>query len=352
MLNNVFRQLQDKGDPINAKHQTLLANAQTKGKALAQKSLPKMGDSLEPYIGTIRSGYSNLLSEFLRPLAGNHQQMAHSEKENLNNKVQKVEKQLGVAQETERTLNLERDNLPHNDYQTKGNIWLHVVIILLAFGEGIYTKPAFALFDISNNLFQYFILAMLTVFFIFLPHTLVGIFKSTEDSKYKYQIRIGTAVIVLIGFWVLASMRTMFLQNIGSTTMQDVKAYSTLPLKEWCFVGVQCLFLVVTCYCAYLAPFSSREEKKSNGRAKQLDAKLRDVGEQIRRHETELEAIPERLHSSEMRWSQRQTDTESMKVRINAMFLEAINVFIDENVLYRSDHVRPDCFDEPVRPLV
>ena len=182
---------------------------------------------------------------------------------------------------------------------------------------------------------------------MFLPHAVIGIYRATEESRYRHPIRIVTAAVILLGFYVLAVMRGMYLQNIGATTMASVRAVTTMPLKSWFFMAVSLLFMVVTCYCAFLLP--DKGQKKSNVRAKQIDGKLADLDNEIARLEREHMDIPDRLYASEQRVSRQQLDGESVRQRFEALHTEAIHAFITSNQTYRSD--QPTCYNDPIPSL-
>lgn len=350
MLNSVFKNQKSEGDPIDAFHAKMVSTAESKGKSSAAQGLPRpTGDTLSSYTGTITASYRSQLSQTLRPYAGDHDRMFQTEKESLNSKSERIERLLDKSKESKRTLILERDSLSHTDYETHKTLGLRIIIVVLAIAEGIFALPAFRLFDSSNNLFQYFLLAGLVTFFIFLPDALIGIYRATEQSRYKHLIRIATIAVVLTGLYVVAIMRTTYLQSISTTTMRDVKAVSALPLKGYFFVAISLLFLVVTCYCSYLLP--NRDEKKSNGRAKQIDTKLSNLDDEIRGYEQELQNIPDRLYASEQRISRMQVDAESIKQRFTSLHLEAIHAYISSNQTHRSDRSHPACFNDEIPSL-
>lgn len=348
MLDTLFKARQRGGDPLDDFHSKMIAKAVAKGKSLAEQGLPNTTfDKLSTYTGEITAGYRSKLSDSMKAYGGDHARLAQAEKESLTGKGLRIEKLLEKHRESYRKLRIEKDSLPHNDYESHKTFGLWVVIVVLAAAEGIFAHPAFRLFDASNNFLQYLLLAGLVVFFTFLPHAVIGIYKATEESRYKTPIRIGTGVTILMGFYVLAVMRGMYLQNIGSTTMANVKAVSTLPMKPWFFMAVSMLFMVVTCYCAFLLP--DKSQKKSNVRAKQIDGKLAELDAEISRLERDHMAIPDMVYASEQRVSRQRQDGESMKQRINAMHVEAIHAFITSNQTYRTD--QPTCYTDEIPSL-
>lgn len=345
---DMFKTRQRESDPLDAFRSQMIAKAEAKGKSLAQQGLPKTTfDTLSTYTGEFTAGFRSKLSECLKPYEGNHDRLAQAEKESLTGKGLRIEKLLEKHRESYRKLNLEKESLPHNDYESHKTFGLWVVIFILAAAEGIFAHPAFRLFDASNNLMQYMLLAGLVIFFVFLPHAVIGIYRATEESRYKVVIRTATGATILMGFYVLAVMRGMYLQNIGSTTMTSVKAMSALPLKSWFFMAVSLLFMVVTCYCAYLLP--DKSQKKSNVRAKQIDDKLAELEAEIDKLERDHMAIPDMVYASEQRVSRQQIDRDSIRQRISAMHAEVIHAFITSNQTHRSD--QPSCYNDPIPSL-
>jgi hypothetical protein len=213
----------------------------------------------------------------------------------------------------------------------------------------MFTRKALSIFDANNNLTQIFILLGLIVVFIVLPHGLVNLYRSTQQNRYKTVIWLGVASLIIVSFYVLGILRATYLQNLSKTSIEQVAAASTLTLKPIYFTVVQLLLLFVASYAASLLP--TAEVVKGNAKAQQLSSKIGNVEQEIRKAENELNAIPDTLYRVEAGRSEDDTQMVALEARINAMYQEALGVFITENCLWRSDHSRPDCFDKPLPTL-
>jgi len=318
-------------------------------KSLALKGLPKAeNDILSAYTSSYTAGYKGVLVQQLKSFGGDHDRLAQAERDNLIERRTRIEKKLEKALETKRTMDINREEIPA-DYRVRNNFPNYAAIGVIAFGEAILSKSALSIFDNANNLYQVFILACLTLIYVLLPASIIKVYRATEEAEHKHIIRIGFGAIIIAGFFVIAILRTTFLQNIGTTTLDDVKASSTLPIKPIYWIGLNMLFLVVSVYCASL--IETRDEKKINIKAKDLDKKLKGLDEEIREYERQLDDIPNKLYEIERRLDRQKTEEESVKQRITSLHVSCINSFITTNNLYRTDGAHPTCYDDPIPSL-
>ncbi|CAM6002395.1 unnamed protein product [Sphagnum balticum] len=344
MFKNLFGHSEEKGDPITNAHEKFLAEAHIKGRNLSTKLKSAKGP-LELHVAPIRAQYARLASEHTQPFGGDHAQRAQSEKEYLTKRSEQLATQLEKARETERTLELGREQLPKKQYKSRNKKLLWAVIILLAFGDALVTKPALEIFSINSNVFQFLMLIVLTGIFVIIPHGIVGTFRASENSKYKMPIRLVALGVLLFGLFTLANMRSIFLQNIGDTTMDDVKAVSVVEMKICYFIGLNLFFLFASTYCVFL--LGTDTENESYDKAKEIDARLAEIRAEIKTIEAELEQIPYKIYTSEHEWSEKQAGKESLKNLINSLFLQSASAFISECLLYSTLEDRPAFFDEP-----
>jgi hypothetical protein len=349
MLSSLFKSKEASGsqDPIIKRHERNLAKEQLRGRSLAARLLPKSGDSLESYIAPIRAEYQAMGAEFIPVMSSDAKDLAEAEKGNLVTKSEQLTNQVNQAREMERTLNLQRDTLLNTNYKSQNKKLLYAVVVILALGEALVTRPALSIFTENSNLVECLVLIMLTVFFIVLPHGIVITFRASEDSKYKTPIRIVALAVILFGLFVLANMRSIYLQQIGNTTMADVKATSTVPMKIWWFIGLNLFFLFASTLCVFM--MGTSDENESHDRARDIDKRIEAARAEAARCERELQNMPDRIYASDRQWSQKQAERDAVRNRINSLFLQTANSFISENMLYRSD--RPACLDELVKPL-
>lgn len=348
MLDKIFKPKSTEVDQVSAFHSEMLQTAAAKGKTAAEQNLPGPNDKLSTFTGVITSAYRSRMAQALKPYSGNMSRLMKAEKDTLTQNKQQNEKQLERLRENRRTLKLELGALAFNDYESHKTLGLWAVIICLGSFEGIFSFPAVKMFDSSNALFQYVLLAGLIAFFIVLPRSLNGIYRATADVANGWIIRAITVCVVLAGFWVIAVLRTSYLQNIGSTTLNTVQVGSAMQLKPIFFLGISCLFLVTTCYCDYLIP--TREEKKSNLRAKQLDQKIADLDRQISGLESEVNSIPDTLYSSEKRFARQRVEADAIRDRFEGMHQEALYAFISSNQANRAGEM-PACFSAELPKL-
>jgi uncharacterized protein YlxW (UPF0749 family) len=347
MFKKIFRE-KEMGDAISVRGTRAIADAQGRGRALASNNLPKADDNLELYIAPIRGEFEALLAEHVRSLGADHRELAEAERKNLDSRSERLTKQIEQVREEERTLKLSREVLPHTNYKGRNKKGLYAVMIILALGEALVTRPALAIFTANSNAVELLVFIMLTVVFVVLPHGVMITFRASENSKYMIPIRLVALTVILGGFFVLANMRSIYLQQIDTTTMSNIQAVSTVPMKIWWFIGLNLFFLFSSTLCVYMLGTSDENESKDS--AQELDARLAKLREEIRTLDDELHGIPNRIYASERQWSQRQADRDAMKSRIASLFMQACSAFISENMMFRKD--RPSCFDTPIRPLI
>lgn len=342
------KEQQEGGDTLTIFHRTKIETAKKRGRVLAERNLPKEGDKLSSYTAEITETYKNQLAQSLAPYGADRDELAKTQRQAINDKKSSLEKKLAAAQQKERNLQTDYDELPTNDYQFKSTWWIYAVCIILSLGEAYLTRAAFSLYEHSSNLYQMFILVLFTVLYYFLTKSIIGIYKGTEAFKYKNWIRGGVAVIAIASFYTIAEMRSNRLVNIGETTLESVAVANPHPIPTWYFVSINLLFIVIGCYVTSLLP--SDEDRQSNFSAKQLDRKLDAVRKEIEDCEAALDAVPNNLAAIDQRKIQQQADAINIRQRINALHSECINTLISENRIYRSDP-EPSCFDEPIPTL-
>jgi hypothetical protein len=354
MFENLFKSDEGVTDPIQDQHEKVIVpKAKATTKSLAQKNLPALtGDQLAPYLEGVRGMYENLYHRYNTNLqVENSKDLTSAEQVHSTSTREYLEKKVRNFTDGIRRATLEREAMPEIKQPDKHNWTAHGLVFFLALTESLFTRRALTIFDSNNNLFLIIILIGLTGFFMLLPAVLVKLYHATKEKKHRFLIWGGVALILVSGFAVLGIMRSVFLKNMGLSTMDDVQAGSSITLKPIYFVGINLMFLLVsTLIYAFMVP--DEKEKALVAKAKALDDKIAKMERDLERAEQDLQRIPERLYQGQVRKSEMAAESRRLAERINSLYRECISIFVEENTLYRNDHGRPDCFDAPVPDLI
>lgn len=334
-------------DSIGTGQPKRIEAARAAGKMAALTNRPLEGDKPEAYLAGIIGDYRALLSEALRHGTANQQKLLESEHRTLEENRKVTRERNEKTAELRRVALLEREGLPIEHFSQGSDWWKWALGILCAGFEGYYTEPAAQMFHpYGNNIVRACVFVFLTAIFLGVGHLLVGLFRQTQETPHKWMWR-GAVLGVLGGtFYGLGVMRISYINNIGMTTMQNIKATSSLPLHPIYYLLLSTMLMGISAWCAF--SLKTSEQKEQGKRAKELDDHIRNLGRQIEESDQRLDSYPDLLHATEVRKAQVQADAERTTARITAMFQSAVNAYRETNLAYRTDRVRPTSFDEIV----
>ena len=331
---NLFNKPQER-DELEERHLSLRARGESLGKNLGLKGLPAEGQTLAQHLGPLIGGYRGLLNTYCKQPTGKEDTLSNLKQKSLADKQAHLQTRLPKLQDKEQTLLLQREELPPVTGEEKGGLWIHIMIVCIALFEAIFSRKAASVFDAGNNIIQIIIILVLTAIFVALPHGLIRTYRATKESRYRFLIWGGIAVIILCGFYALSVMRSLYIANLSMTSLDKVSITNMLTLSPIYFIFLQCLLLFISTMCASFLP--SDEDKKRSRDIKDLDKRIADTQAEISRIEDQLGGgLSEREFRDETAKADGEARAEAMRQRIKSMFEESVGAFVEANSRWRN----------------
>jgi hypothetical protein len=223
-------------------------------------------------------------------------------------------------------------------------------IVLVAIIESLFSFKAFTLLDVGNNLTLIILLVALTALFICLPKMLKWWYEDyIVDSQYRTMLSIVPLIAVGTGFFVLGVLRSKYLAAEGAMSLSDSTGTQGLTISPFYFMGISVFMLMVSYYLAHQLP--TTQQKKNREALSKKEAAIAKLEQEQERLEAELSAIPDRQKNSLIRASNTHASRRDSYAEINNYYKQAVGAFIESNLTWRTDSLRPKCFDAAVADL-
>jgi|GEM_PF-3161320 peptidoglycan hydrolase CwlO-like protein len=343
-MKNPFKENQPPGDPMEQDHQRLVTIAARLGKSTGERNAPVEGEDLASYFGQLTAGYQSMVAtNVTRLIATTSSSISDFQQTSMKDKVKRLNANLTDFNEKLRKAMMQRDELPQNIDHSK-HIGVRVFIVVIALFESFFTAKAFAVFSHGSNLAQLFVLGGLTVVFVLLPSAIVWVIRNTEDKPNKWLFRGLAFLIVIAAFITLGILRSIFLQNIGSTTLSAVKANGSVELKPWYFAILNIFFTFISTYACLQIPDNTQRRNAEN--ETKLNEKIADLENRIRQTEDQITRLPDTLVNSENTRQQNIAVAQEKAGQINSLYYQACSEYIEANLKWRSDGIHPFDFSK------
>lgn len=344
-MSNTFKK--GSSDGIQEAHEQWMATATKDAKAAGLRGNPKEGEPLDAYIKHIVGGYNQLIAQYVTPhIASSSRKYAELQQTSMQERTERAKRTLAELLEKLRKATLQKEELP-KDGDANLYLGIHALIWLCALMESIISARAFNFFSHGTNLFALFIMLGLTIVFAMLPKAVVWFIRFTEDKPYKWPVRIGIGVILVVGIGVIGIMRQGYVDSYASTTLDAVKPIGS-TLKWWHYSILQLFFMVISIYLAMQIP---DKVQRSNGkRLKQAEQTVRDLEERIQEEEERLNRMPESAASAETARHQSMAQAKAASARIVGLYHQCVGHYKQVNATWRPGDA-PACFSEPVPDL-
>jgi hypothetical protein len=322
--------------------------AKNVGKTLGLTNMPSPQEpTIEPFISPFRAAFTAQL-----PLRGPSNESDVSEIENRSSEERAsrlTEKLTEVKGKLKHEL-LEIDELDDDDARHQNTFFVKVGIGMVALVECLFTYKSFSILDVGNNLVMAILMVALTIAFIALPKMLKWWYEEyIVDSPNRGLLSVVPVIVLGMGFLVIGILRSKYLAAQSALSISDTGGAQAITVSPFFFVGISAMLLLISYYLAFQLP--STTQKKNRAALDKKESKIAKLEQEIERLETELSAIPDRQKNSLIRASHSNTSRRDGYIHINSQFKEAVGAFIEANLIYRTDGLRPKCFDLTVADL-
>lgn len=327
--------------------------ARANAKSLAFANLPALEDKADGYLKSMRAGYEGILSREMKKLPANADLVADLELKASEQKGAIYSEKLNQAKKQLHNATLEMGEMEEGDDGRHINvipIWMAIFII--AAGEAFLTyKSVGTLLDAGNNLVLGLILISFTALYTIIPKALRWYYSDfCAGKKYKAILYMIPIIVLASGYFTLGFLRSHFIQMQASMDVNaDSSAAPSFIASPYVFVALNCLFLLASYYLASMLP--TREQDKYRRDVEKREANIAKLEAEVEKYEGLLGQMPDHGKNNLIRASSSNTSRKDLYQQVNSMFLQTCGVFFDTNLQYRTDGVRPKCFDEPIEPL-
>jgi hypothetical protein len=336
---------------LDEQHIALREKAKVAGKALGTTNLPNSTDAnVESYIKSVRGSYAGLLSQQQNKIASNAGDVAEIESKASDQKSLRLSERIAEAKTKLRREQLELSEMDDDDGRHVNTFFVWTGVIMIALLEAFFSYKAVGMLDPGNNVVMYLILVCLVAAYISVPKFLRWFFEEfSAGSKYQWLLNLLAVSALGVSFYGLGILRSQYLQLLPSFDVNSTGAAPSLTVSPWLFMSLNLLFLICGYYLNHLLPTS--EQSKNRKGLEKRETAIAKLEQEIERCEGELSSVPEREKNSLIRASHSTAGRKDIYIQINNFFKEAIGAFIEANLAYRSDGLRPRCFDASIEDL-
>ncbi len=324
---------------LTYRHQTILVNARTTAGRFAELGKPDKNEkNLLPYIHQIHSAYSSLLATVHTNLGTttthqigkiNHQITTANKK--------RLQKDLRELQEAGRQEKLDGGVQDYTEVKIR-LVFALLLSGLLHIGETFFNISAFQVFG-DMWLASAALAFALSIALFCWSHALPVFVKREVEKQRKILIVVGGIGIVTVIFTVLGLLRS---QMLVLHTQQSVSAVYFVLLNLFVFIASAVVsYFLLPEWEAIKALIQSRK-KQHEKRQRQQNYKALTQQEKHLHTQAEQHVKNRILNIGQAYDLERQ---------IHLWYREAVGVFIQENLIRRSDGITPKCFASGVPPL-
>ena len=297
--------------------------------AKSNRPLPK-GDSIEPYIGDIKSGYEELaayIHQYLQPITHLPElkmdaEWAKGKKKELESEIEKLEGQ------------------NHNDEYALGNYapgniisrirTAVLVTALIGMGEVVFNTQVFQVTG-GNMLFALILSVAVSVAVFILTHLTPLLYKQTESRTKKTLILLGSLLLAIILFSAMAILRSVFLQQLNVVSAPGY------------FVVINVFFFIVASLLSYYI-FPTLDELKQHFAMAKLTKTISKRCDDISGRKKELETLRADILQSTKTHIRAAYYAKYLVERSKKLYQEGLETFKSTNLSFRMDNQTPDCF--------
>jgi len=138
-------------------------------------------------------------------------------------------------------------------------------------------------------------------------------------------------------------MQAMYdVNNDGSTAPSFVAS-------PWVFCALNALFLLGSYYLNRMLP--TRDQNRTKIDLEKKERAIAKLESDVEKYEGLLGQMPDHGKNNLIRASHSNEARKDIFNQINSMFLQTCGIFIDTNLQYRTDGIRPRCFDMTIEDL-
>jgi hypothetical protein len=299
--------------------------------ALDNKPEPT-GHKLQAFTSDIKSGYEQLATEIFQHLQPDaNLPEAKMDADALREKDKELDAEIKEKENQNRIDEYELDG--YNPGTVPSRImWAIICTAIIGVGEVLFNTKAF---QVAGETMLFALLLSISVSFavFILAHMAPFLFKRAKTS-FRRRLVVAGALFITIGlFQTLAIFRSRYLAN------------HQVDIEPFYFVIINLFFFIVSALLSYFILPSSDEIKQHDVKLKIYKA-IQKRKKEIKQLNNEKENIKMIVLENTKARMRILYYTNYALDRIKKMYLEALGIFMNTNILNRKDGKVPDCFSE------
>ena len=324
---------------IRKKDAELKDLARKNGKHFAQNNQPApKGDTLPPYVGDIKAGYEHLGAQLHHEhlQTATHMPEGQIEADRAKEKCKQLENSIFHLEEQNK-----HDDYEMNNFDSKSvlnRIFLAIVITaVILIGEIAFNTKAFE-FAGESLLFALVISISVSFAVYILSHVAPMIYKEIKDKIKRRIYAVSVLSLTTVAFYVLGVFRSNLLAQNEAT------------ISPIFFVIINLFLFMVSVFLSfYLMP--TWEEVKGSFHNMKLNRAIKKRNKEIAVLKAQIEELKKHLMELAKQIVRINYYTEYTDKRIEKLYFEAVSIFININLITRTDRKVPDCFQDELPPV-
>lgn len=332
-------------EELDTLHHGFIEKVQYDASSLAYSNLPPHdAEKIEPFITKIKGFYNRLLNDIPQKIQGSLQLVYGAFDMNpIDEQLKKLEhqKQILIKENLHLKDDLKRRPKPKDISQYK---WTKVLLAFLAFFD-VMSMIASFMGTFGENYISAIVLGtLIAISVIYTTKSLVLHIRDTPQTKTSLVVKWATVILLILVSIYIGGLR--YIYTIDGTD-PHVKTIFSSPII---FILLNLLTIATTAYIVYTQVPSEVQIQEYRAYKKCEDDIIRKEQE-IKQYDTDIDELKLKKTITGKYRLQLRHAQQIFYERIQAMYEEAVGVFIVANLKQRTDGKNPVCFTQPLAPL-
>lgn len=332
-------------EELDSLHNGFIKEVPYDASSLAHSNLPPHdAEKIDPYITKIKGFYQRLRNDIPHKVQGSLQLVYGAFDMNpIDEHLKKLETQKQILEKEKNHLkdDLQRQAKPRDISQYK---WTKVLLAFLAFFDVMSMIASFMGTFQENYLFAIVLGTTIGLSLIHFTKSLVLHIRDTPQTKSSLVVKWASLILLLLISIFIGGLR--YVQSTDDGTVHQATLYS----NPFVFILFNLLIIATTAYIVYMKCPSEKEIQEYHAYKKCEDDIIRKEQE-IKQYDTDIDELKLKKTITGKYRLQLRHAQQIFYERIQAMYEEAVGVFIVANLKQRTDGKNPVCFTQPLAPL-